>query len=219
MGLAPRYGPRTVVFVMIAALVLAVVPSMSSPAYGQSSDIREAQTLLNEVGYPAGPVDGLDGPQTRRGLCTWRRLEGRVAHRGPLTTFELQALRTTTELPAADDGRGITVDKTCQSVFYREDGRWQQVLAASTGWGGLPREGDYTIFRTRNGWHTSTLYPAASPNMYKTMYFSGVIAVHGSNHVPARPVSAGCVRVTPAGADYLHARIHIGDPIQVIGRY
>ncbi len=206
-------------FVGLAALLLTTVPPTASPAHAASVDVREAQALLNDLGHPAGPVDGIDGPQTRRGLCTWRRLAGMETHRGPLTATELEALRATTGLPEAAEGRGVTVDRTCQSVYYRADGNWQQVLAASTGRGGLPREGDYTIRRTRTGWHTSTLYPSATPNMYNSMYFSGVIAIHGSNHVPPRPVSAGCVRVTPAGADYLHARLEIGDPVQVIGSY
>ncbi len=181
--------------------------------------VREAQRLLADLGYPVGPVDGIDGAQTRRGLCAWRRLEGHEVNRSALRSGELEAIRATSGLPAAPAGRGVTVDRTCQVLSHRQDGQWQHVHEASTGADGLPREGSYTIGRTRGGWHTSTLYPAAAPNMYNTLYFHGAIAIHGSNHVPPHPASAGCVRVTPHVADQLFADLRIGDPVRVIGSY
>jgi hypothetical protein len=208
-----------VAFVLAATLLLTLVSPVAPPADASTSAVREAQQLLNDLGYPSGPVDGIDGRQTRRGLCAWRRLEGRETHRGPLTSAELKALRDTTRLPKASAGRGVTVDKTCQTVYFRQDGRWRRVLRASTGKGGLPRRGDYTITRKRAGWHTSSLYPAPSPNMYNSMYFSGAIAIHGSRDVPTYPASSGCVRVTRKGADYLFARLKVGDPVKVIGAY
>ena len=184
------------------------------------SEVEEAQGLLAELGYPVGSVDGIDGSQTRRALCAWRRLEGRAVSRQSLQPGELEALHATSGLPAADGaGRGVTVDRTCQVLYYRQDGIWQQVHAASTGADGLPREGSYTIQRTRAGWHTSTLYPAPTPNMYNTLYFRGAIALHGSNHVPTHPASKGCVRVTPASADQLFASLGVGDPVRVVGSY
>ncbi len=232
MGFVPRTRRRRrrslvvpAVFVLVLGVSLdALVPAAAAAAPDGSdgasvADVAEAQRILDSLGYPAGPVDGIDGPQTRRGLCAWRRLEGHDAHRGPLTRAELVELRATTQLPEASEGRGVTVDRTCQTVSYQQDGQWQRVMRASTGSGGLPRPGDYTIRWRRAGWHTSTLYPSPTPNMYNSMYFSGVIAIHGSHDVPARPVSAGCVRVTPSGADYLFSRLENGDPVRVIGEY
>jgi uncharacterized protein YabE (DUF348 family) len=184
-----------------------------------SGQVREAQRLLADFGYPVGPVDGVDGAKTRRGLCAWRRLEGHDVSRRALQPGELEALRATSGLPAAPSGRGVTVDRSCQVVYYRQDGRWQHVHRASTGTGGLPRAGSYVIERTRAGWHTSTLYPAATPNMYNSLYFHDAIAIHGSHEVPAYPASAGCVRVTPQAADQLFGDLRIGDPVRVIGAY
>ena len=181
--------------------------------------VRAAQRLLTDLGYPTGPVDGIDGAQTRRALCAWRRLEGQPASRQALHPGELDALRTTSGLPAAPAGRGVTVDRTCQAIYLRQDGRWQQVHQASTGTGGLPLEGSYRIRRAHEGWHTSTLYPAPAPNMYNSLFFHGAIAIHGSNHVPTSPASAGCVRVTPRAADQLFAALRVGDPVEVIGTY
>ncbi len=185
----------------------------------RADGLQEAQRLLADLGYPVGSVDGVDGAQTRRALCTWRRLEDRPVSRAPLQPGEVDALRATSGLPAAGPGRGVTVDNTCQAVYYRQGGAWLQVHRASTGSDGLPSAGSYQIQRTRAGWHTSTLYPSATPNMYNTLYFHGAIAIHGSNHVPPHPASAGCVRVTPAAADQLFAALGVGDPIRVIGAY
>jgi N-acetylmuramoyl-L-alanine amidase len=206
-------------FLLALATLLAGVGVRPAEAATKSA-IREAQTLLTDLGYPVGGIDGIDGPRTRQGLCAWRRLEGRTASRAGLTSSELEAIRATTRLPKAKTGRGVTVDRTCQTVYYRQDGRWRKVLTASTGKSGtLPKVGDYKVQRRRAGWHTSSLYPASSPNMYNTLYFSGAIAIHGSKSVPAYPASAGCVRVTPKGADYLFARMKVGAPVKVIGRY
>jgi lipoprotein-anchoring transpeptidase ErfK/SrfK len=216
-----RHRPLPAV-VTVLLLCFALITSVGvRPADAATkSQIATAQQALKDLGYPTGTVDGVDGPKTRRALCAWRRLEGRTVSRGPLTSKELQALGNTTRLPKAAAGRGVTVDKTCQTVYFRNDGRWRKVLAASTGKdGALPKRGDYRIQRTRAGWHTSTLYPSKTPNMYNTLYFSGAIAIHGSNSVPTYPASAGCVRVTPKGADYLFARMKVGDPIKVIGAY
>lgn len=183
------------------------------------SPLEEAQGLLAALGYPVGPVDGIAGGQTRRALCAWRRLEGHDVSRQGLQPGELQALRATRGLPAASAGRGATADRTCQAVYYRQDGRWQHVHRASTGADGLPRPGDYRIQRARAGWHTSTLYPADNPNMYNTLYIRGAIAIHGSHSVPPHPASKGCVRVTPAAADQLFSALSLGDPVTVIGTY
>lgn len=182
--------------------------------------VQQAQQLLADLGYPVGPIDGIDGPQTQRALCAWRRLEGREVSRRPLQPGEVEALRATDGLPAARTaGRGVTVDSTCQALYLRVDGRWQDVHRASTGTDGLPRAGSYTISWKRPGWHTSTLYPAPEPNMYNSMYIHGAIAIHGSHQVPPRPASAGCVRVTPAAADQLFATLGVGDPVRVIGAW
>jgi lipoprotein-anchoring transpeptidase ErfK/SrfK len=223
MHAATTVGTRALarlILIGLLALALLTATGLGDAAEAATvSEVREAQILLNQLGYPAGVVDGVDGAQTRRGLCAWRRLEGRTASRGPRTTTEQKALRKSERLPAATAGRGVTVDKTCQTVYYRDGGRWQKVLKASTGSGGLPRVASYKVERTWAGWHTSSKYPSSSPNMYNTLYFSGSIAIHGSKQVPTYPASHGCVRVTTKGADYLFARLRVGDPVRVIGSF
>ena len=43
--------------------------------------VREPVDQVVLVGVTPGPVDGVDGAQTRRELCAWRRLAGRGASR------------------------------------------------------------------------------------------------------------------------------------------
>jgi peptidoglycan hydrolase-like protein with peptidoglycan-binding domain len=216
---AGRTAALSLTLLMVLTTLLAGVGVRPAEA-STAATIREVQTKLASLGYPVGAIDGVDGPRTRQGLCAWRRLEGLGGSRRKVTSEEVAALRATTTLPKAAKGRGVTVDRLCQTVYYRQDGRWARVLIASTGADGrLPRKGDYTIQRKRAGWHTSTLYPAPTPNMYNTMYFSGSIAIHGSTSVPVTPASKGCVRVTPQGADYLFARLRVGDPVKVIGSW
>lgn len=54
--------------------------SMRAPAviyWGSSGDrVREAQKRLNDWGYYAGPVDGVYGPQTYRGIRQFQRKHG-----------------------------------------------------------------------------------------------------------------------------------------------
>lgn len=195
-------------------------PEPASEPAPETSPVREAQQQLTDLGYPVGPIDGIEGPQTRRALCAWRRLEGRDVDRRSLQDGELTALQASDGLPAASDtGRGVTVDRTCQVLYLRQDGRWQHVYPASTGKDGLPRAGSYTISWKRPGWHTSTLYPAPEPNMHNSMYFHGAIAIHGSHRVPPHPASAGCVRVTPTAADQLFTTLQADDPVEVIGAW
>jgi lipoprotein-anchoring transpeptidase ErfK/SrfK len=205
----------TVVLLTAVFAGLGVAPASAAT----SAQTREAQAKLTELGYPVGPVDGVLGPRTRQGLCAWRRLSGRTATRSGLTSAELQAIRATTRLPAAGAGRGVSVDRTCQTVYYRQDGRWRRVLIASTGSNGLPSRGTYRVLRTWAGWHTSSAYPEPTPNMYNSIYITRSIAIHGSRSVPSYPASHGCVRVTPAGADYLFARVRVGTPVRVIGAW
>jgi hypothetical protein len=208
-----------------AALVAVATISLSLlvPATPADADIqfRAVEQHLRDLGYPVGAVDGVQDADSLRALCAWRRLAGSAAHRGGIQAAEYDRILSTAGLPTVSrTSTHLVVDRACQVVTYRADGRVRRVLAASTGRPGKETPtGVFSVDRKRSGWHTSTLYPAPQPNMYNTMYFNGPIAVHGAREVPTEPASAGCVRVTPSAADFLFPRVPIGTRVEVIGSW
>ena len=216
-------GSRGWLRAVTVAVIATVVLTGTLPAAPAAADtsLRAVEQHLRDLGYPVGTVDGVQDGHTLRALCAWRRLSGRNAHRGGIQAAEYERILATRGLPSVSrTGRHLVVDRTCQVVTYRADGRVQRVFAASTGRPGKETPtGAFSVYRKRAGWHTSTLYPAPQPNMYNTLYFNGAVALHGAREVPTEPASSGCVRVTPAVADFLFPRVPIGARVEVIGAW
>ena len=235
---------------VIAALVIASIPMSVSAAPIDSTDIKRAQTIMNKFGIPAGPVDGKMGPKTRRGLCAFRYMAGLPVSRSTLgntatdpTLDKLEKYNKTygslTSIPARNISGATTyvvVQETCQVMFYAESGRYQRVMATSTGDDRYDKDRatpnntynlDYTKTRDfdNTGWTCSTIYPESCShhpgvgrfatsgktygNMYNKRRVVGGIFVHGSTSVPTYPASHGCIRVTPADADWMYD--HVGN--------
>ena len=204
---------------MVAAAAIALSSLLPAAPAEANTSLRAVEQHLSDLGYPVGAVDGVQDGDTLRALCAWRRLSGRAAHRGGIQAAEYDQVLATKGLPSVSrTATHLVVDRTCQVVTHRSGARVQRVFAASTGRAGKETPtGVFSVYRKRAGWHTSTLYPAPQPNMYNTLYFNGVVALHGSRDVPTEPASSGCVRVTPAAADWLFPRVPIGTRVEVIG--
>ncbi len=69
----------------------------------QGADVRQAQTLLTELGYEPGPADGQMGHRTVAAIKAFQRREGLTAD-GRLTENLLTALQTRTTQPRVEDG-------------------------------------------------------------------------------------------------------------------
>jgi hypothetical protein len=210
-----------VVVALIATGVISLTLLVPAPPAVAEAGFRAVEQHLSDLGYPVGKVDGVQDGESLRALCAWRRLSGNTANRAGIRSSEYDRILSTKGLPSVSRAAThVVVDRTCQVVTYRANGRVQRVLAASTGRAGKETpSGVFSVDRKRSGWHTSTLYPAPQPNMYNTLYFNGPVAIHGSREVPAVPASSGCVRVTPSGADYLFPRVPIGTRVEVIGSW
>jgi len=79
-----------IVTCIVAGLVLAVLSGVSSSfkaapapdanpmsvALADAASVRELQTLLKEVGYDPGQIDGIDGPATRKAIRDYLRVQG-----------------------------------------------------------------------------------------------------------------------------------------------
>ena len=69
-----------------------------SPKYARA-DVSEAQKLLNQIGYNAGPVDGAYGQRTRQALIAYQRSEGLPVN-GEISSQLLTRLRQS-QVPTA----------------------------------------------------------------------------------------------------------------------
>jgi len=69
----------------------------------QGADVRQAQTLLTELGYEPGPVDGQMGHRTVAAIKAFQRREGLTAD-GRLTENLLAVLQAPTTQPRVEDG-------------------------------------------------------------------------------------------------------------------
>jgi hypothetical protein len=221
----PPPGARIVRWVAVVLLTIGLLLGFAPlPAHAVSrSAIRDVQQHLNRLGIPVA-VDGIEGPETRQGVCAARRLlRHRPAARSAVQRADLRALRRARALPRPRQGATyLSVDQTCQMVYQARGGRWVRIMKASTGVAGhRTPNGSYRITWRWPGWHDSSRYPSGrrDGNMYNSLYFrSGGYAIHGSRHVPYRPASHGCVRISVADARRVFASVPNGTPVYVYGR-
>ncbi|MCD6055687.1 MAG: L,D-transpeptidase [Gammaproteobacteria bacterium] len=110
--------------------------------------------------------------------------------------------------------------------LYDEEGDLLYQGRASGGKGYCPDTGSacvtpagtYQIYRKQGAECKSTKFPVGvggAPMPY-CMFFHKGYAVHGSNDVPDRNASHGCIRVTPEDAEWLNEdHLNIGDTVIV----
>ena len=167
----------------------------------------EAENLLSNLGYWVKKVDLTADDSTRHALVAFQKVEGRK-RTGVLTETELAALRKAARPAPKFTGEAhIEVDISRQVLFLvNQNGVVTHILPVSTGneeryfdqgkWqrAHTPR-GTFKITRKINGVRKATLGSLYYPN-----YFTGGVAIHGSNSIPVRPASHGCVRI-PRFAD------------------
>ncbi len=121
-------------------------PATSVAAY--SSTVYNSQKIMTKFGIPAGPVDGNQGPQTRRGLCIFRYMSGLPVNRNSLDTTTYNKLKSyntaytsITKIPArysTSNSEILVAHETCQAMTFSKkasNGKhyYSRVLAISTG--------------------------------------------------------------------------------------
>ena len=180
----------------------------------------EAEQLLWDLGYWAGPVDGKFDSASRHALIAFQKVEGR-ARTGKLTDAELVALQSADRPQARFATHAhIEIDLKRQVLFVVDsNGAVTRVLPVSTGNGkryidhgevhhaNTPR-GTFKVFHKVNGWRISTLGGLYYPN-----YFLSGFAVHGSLSIPTTPASHGCIRVPMFAAKELSRLMPLGTEV------
>jgi len=165
--------------IFIAAAIVLSISLPQSVSAATTTQIREAQTIMTKFGLPAGPIDGLMGPQTQRGLCAFRYISGMTVSRSAtLDSTLLGKLRQYntdySSLKQISDrktytGEYMVAQKTCQVLFHIINGKFNKVMPMSSGNPDVgietpnkPRNADRDYFilgNTQRGWHCSTEYP------------------------------------------------------------
>jgi lipoprotein-anchoring transpeptidase ErfK/SrfK len=159
------------------------------------------------MGYWLTKADGVADASTRHAITAFQKVEG-LKRTGTLNAATMAALRKADRPAPNYTGEAhIEIDLTRQVLFvvdgngavthilpvssgneekYFDEGKWQ---IAHT-----PR-GAFNIERKINGVRKASL-----GDLYYPSYFSGGVAIHGSNSIPVKPASHGCVRI-PRFAD------------------
>jgi Putative peptidoglycan binding domain/L,D-transpeptidase catalytic domain len=208
-----------------AVPVAAAPPSRGSSAPLSASERKAAERRLAELGYWAGPVDGVWDEASRQALVAFQKLEGRPAT-GRLTRGDWQALLAAAPpVPRDSAGSHLEVDLDRQVLLLVDhEGRVGNVLPISSGtgkpfyekrWGrgvAVTPCGRFTVYRKRTGWHESLL-----GMMHNPMYLVGGIAIHGSYDVPPRPASHGCIRIPMFASHRLPRMVPVDTPVLVYG--
>ena len=175
--------------------------------------VRQLQRDLRALGLPVGPIDGVWGPKTARGLCAWRELTSRAGSRRAPRASELRSVTATVRLRVSRAMvTGLNVSRTCQTMTWvTGSGKKGRVVRAvfpvSTGKAATKtRKGSFRVFRRQDRWANSQEFPSSRPNMYRPVYFSGGQAFHGMQQdrwVYDWPASHGCVRMLRKDVDRL----------------
>ena len=204
---------------LLCLLSLVASAQQSAPRVTRAQ-VKEAERLLSDKGYWAGPVDGVFDPASRSALIAFQKWEGRTIT-GRLTLDEIDALRSAaTPVPRDGDYKHAEVDVDRQVLLITDGKGGVRVLPVSTGtdkpfvWDGetsiayTPR-GRFVVYDQTVGWEDNSL------GMYYPNYISGGIAIHGSYSVPVAPASHGCIRIPVFAAREVSKRLKLGTIVLV----
>ena len=182
-----------------------------------SAEVREAEQLLNDLGYWTGPIDGRMDTASRYALVAFQKVEGRE-RTGRLTADVLDTLRSAHRPAPRDKSYAhVEIDLERQVLFLIGDaGEITKVLPVSTGNGkeftseGWTREaitpkGRFKVHNKIEGWRKSPL-----GMIYYPVYFLSGIAIHGYSSVPVTAASHGCVRIPMFAAKEFYNMIPTG---------
>jgi hypothetical protein len=195
----------------------AMVPPLEPVGTSSGDATSRAQWRLLELGFWLQAPDGRFDNTTQQAVMAFQKYYGLETDGslGPITAAKLSEID---ELPMGSTTTGtlVEVDKSRQLVFLVNDGVTTWILNTSTGTeipydtinkntgereagDSVTRTGVFAVNRQREeGWWAGDL-----GEIYRPKYFSGGIALHGSNYIPAYPASHGCVRLSTSAMDYI----------------
>lgn len=181
------------------------------------TELKQAERRLSEMGYKAGPADGVIDEKTRTAIVLFQKWEERKIT-GQLTRSEFNAIMDAEAPQPRDPGYAhVEVDIDRQMLLLIDsEGEIDRMLSVSTGSNkrynekgirGLaytPR-GRFRVYAKIAGWRKSPLGLLYYPN-----YFSDGLAIHGNPSVPRSPQSHGCIRIPMSAAAEISKRLPVG---------
>ena len=216
-------GPAAVLLTMTLLVLTATKSSASTKVKKHDrgplnhAELKEAERRLSEMGYLTGRVDGTIDSDTRMGLITFQKWEGRKIT-ARLTRSEFNAIRDANAPRPKDSGyKHVEVDLDRQVLLLIDgEGVVKTILPVSTGSGKRYKEkrmsglaytprGRFRIYGKISGWRRSPLGLLYYPN-----YFSDGLAIHGNPSVPHAPRSHGCVRIPMFAARAISRQLPVG---------
>jgi lipoprotein-anchoring transpeptidase ErfK/SrfK len=194
----------------------------TAPLFAQKVSVLEAEKKLSELGYWITKVDGRMDVSTRHAITAFQKVE-RLKRTGVLTPTLMKAILAANKpAPKYTGAAHVEVDLKRQVLFVvNEEGVVTFILPVSTGndqkyfdegmWqvAHTPR-GQFEVYRKINGTRKASL-----GDLYYPSYFDGGIAVHGSNSIPVKPASHGCVRVPRIADQKIFKMMPVGMPVFV----
>ncbi len=211
-------GPTTTTVPVNLIPVEPVDPPLVGVGQRDGDDTMRAEQRLIELGFWLDAPDGDYNLTTTQAVMAFQKYYG-LATDGVLGDETAAAMSAVTERPhgRADAGTLVEIDKGMQLLMFVIEGRTEWILNASSGseipydepdkntpgerqtGDSVTRNGLHDVYRERpEGWWEGDL-----GEIYRPKYFTGGIAVHGSNHVPDYPASHGCVRVSVPAMDWI----------------
>jgi hypothetical protein len=207
-------------------------PPIAAVGTSDGAATKLAEDRLLQLGFWLQAADGDYDTTTQQAVMAFQKYYGLTTD-GVLGDETAAALTAVTERPTsrADAGTLVEIDKGLQLLFFVIDGKVAWILNTSTGseipydepdkntpgerqtGESITRNGLHDVYRERaEGWWEGDL-----GEIYRPKYFTGGIAVHGSNHIPDYPASHGCVRVSVPAMDWIWATdlMPLGTPVWV----
>jgi N-acetylmuramoyl-L-alanine amidase len=216
---------RLTTMAVLAVMTLAWGFPLAASASAETGPDVAFEQRLADLGYDPGVVDGSFDQDTSYAITAFQKVHGQE-RTGTISDEVRVAVGASSPPPAplVPDGgpNRVEIDLARQVLFLYENGALTKILPVSTGSGeefcsdgwcrnAVTNEGSFEIYRQVSGWDDGPLGA-----LYNPQYFDGGIAIHGSESVPAEPVSHGCVRIPISAAEWFPDHVSVGTPVYVV---
>jgi peptidoglycan hydrolase-like protein with peptidoglycan-binding domain len=189
----------------------------------RGAQVHEVQRRLNQLGFNAGPPSPEYRPALRVAVWAFQKANGLP----PTDHVDLPTWRALSHparlkpLVHAAEPTRVEIDLRRQLLTAWKDGKPALVTHISTGSGehycekgrcgvAVTPVGDFRAWWRTPGWTKGPL-----GEQFYTVYFNEEVGFHGSERVPLRPASHGCIRVPLHNARPLYDMIPTGTPVYV----